>query len=106
MKKDKNLIIAAEMGALTAEMNHYNNSVEVYSRYLEKRNDPNEDQYIVECILECVERYMKIRGVDYQEMLEEQHIIKEFIMSRASVKKMTVEDYCKKFGLRYNIGTR
>ena len=64
-ENDKGYKIAAEMGVLSAEMNRYHNEVEIYRRYLGKRNDPKEGQYIIESILECVERCMKLRGIRY-----------------------------------------
>ena len=100
MRRDKNIIVAEEMGALIAEMNHYHNSLEVYVRYLEKLEDPNEDKEIIEPIVESIRRYMEIRGIKYEERLAECRLVERFIKKRAEANGISDGDYRKKFGLR------
>ena len=80
-------------------MNYYHNEIEVYNRYLEKRKDLEENQFVVEGVLERVEMRMKYRGIDYEDIIKEQEIIKEFFAERVRSKDMEIDEYYKKYNV-------
>lgn len=80
----------------------------IYKNIRTKLNEQNENSAAIKIVLECLECYMKDKGIEipeymnFQDSIEEEHkIIQKFIESRAQSHRMSISEYCMHYGLKY-----